>query len=82
MYKPLLILLLLFSIAKAATAQDFEYGQITPAELDMKKYAKDTAAHAVVLQEFGKTRIAVSNADKIEVIYEYHVKIKILMRPA
>ena len=38
---------------------------------------KDTSAHAVVLQEFGKSRINVSNDDQIKVFYEYHVKIKI-----
>jgi len=77
MKKTLLILLILFSLSKAAIAQDFPYGTVTDEEMSMKKYARDTSAHAVVLQEFGKSRIVVANDDKIKVFYEYHVKIKI-----
>jgi hypothetical protein len=77
MKKTLLILLILFSITKAAQAQDFPYGTVTDEEMAMKKYAKDTAAHAVVLQEFGKSRIDADNEGNIKVFYEYHVKIKI-----
>jgi hypothetical protein len=76
MKKTLLILLILFSITKAL-AQDFPYGRVSDEEMAMKKYAKDTSAHAVVLQEFGKSRIDIANDDKIKVFYEYHVKIKI-----
>jgi len=64
-------------VTKFATAQDFPYGKVTDNEINMKKYDKDTSAHAVVLQEFGKAGIAVGNDDKIEVYYEYHIKIKI-----
>jgi hypothetical protein len=45
--------------------------------MDMKNYAKDTSAHAVVLQEFGRSRINIGNDENIKVFYEYHVKIKI-----
>ena len=45
--------------------------------MDMKKYAKDTSAHAVVLQEYGTSRINLTNDDNIKLIFEYHVKIKI-----
>ncbi|PTQ93634.1 transglutaminase superfamily protein [Mucilaginibacter yixingensis] len=57
-------------------AQDFEFGEVDRADVDMTKYAKDTSAQAVVLKEFGKTWI--SSADHIPLIHEYHVKIKIL----
>lgn len=60
-----------------ASAQDFPYGAITIEEMNMKSYSKDTSAHAVVLQEFGKSRIDVGSDDRIKQIYEYHVKIKI-----
>jgi len=43
----------------------------------MKKYALDTSAHAVVLNEYGNSRINVTNDDYIKLIYNYHVKIKI-----
>ena len=70
-----LFTLLLFS--GLAAAQDFPYGSVSSEEMDMKKYDKDTSAHAVVLQEFGKAGIDVGNDDKIVVFYDYHVKIKI-----
>lgn len=43
----------------------------------MKNYAKDTSAHAVILREYGKSRMDVAADDYIKLIYEYHVKIKI-----
>jgi transglutaminase-like putative cysteine protease len=67
----------LLLVARLAAAQDFPYGKVTDEEINMKKYDKDTSAHAVVLQEFGKAGIDVGSTDQIEVYYEYHVKIKI-----
>lgn len=72
-----LLILFLSGVAHIAIAQNFPFGQVTPAEMEMKKYTKDTSAHAVVLQEFGKSRIDVTGDDNIKLIYEYHVKIKI-----
>jgi hypothetical protein len=77
MKKTLLIVIALFFLSNLVTAQDFPYGKATEEEMNMKKYAKDTSAHAVVLQEFGKSKIDVTNDDNIKLIYEYHVKIKI-----
>ena len=74
----LLILLFLFMLTKLSYSQDFPFGKITNEEMDMKKYVKDTSAHAVILQEFGRSRINVTNDDKIKLIFEYHVKIKII----
>jgi transglutaminase-like putative cysteine protease len=75
--RTLIILLILSAFNKTSSAQNFEYGTPTPAEIEMKSYAKDTSAHAVVLQEFGKSRIDVTGDDNVKLIYEYHVKIKI-----
>jgi hypothetical protein len=72
-----LILVSLSCLVQLATAQDFPYGQISSEELSMKKYAKDTSAHAVVLREYAKARINVANDDNIKLMFEYHVKIKI-----
>ncbi|WP_462265756.1 DUF3857 domain-containing protein [Mucilaginibacter sp.] len=69
---------LLFSILFLhlyAAAQDFPFGNLSEQELMMKKYAKDTAAHAVVLKEFGKSLI--SSADHFPLEHEYHVRIKL-----
>jgi transglutaminase-like putative cysteine protease len=62
----------------AAVAQDFLYGETTRAQLEMKRYDKDTTAHAVVIAEFGKAKLNVTNADEVRLTFEYHVKIKIL----
>ena len=78
MRRTLLITLIFFSIIKLAYSQDFPNGEITSEELDMKKYAKDTAAHAVVLNEFGSAKIAVVAGEDIRLVFEYHVKIKII----
>lgn len=72
---PLLSFCLLSFISKA---QDFSYGTFTQEEMAMKNYSRDTAAHAVVLNEFGKSRIDVVSDNYIKLIYNYHVKIKIL----
>jgi hypothetical protein len=77
MKKPLLIFLILICVSKLSLAQDFPYGSISRDELDMKTYAKDTSAHAVILQEHGSARINIGGDDRIKVMYEYHVKIKI-----
>jgi hypothetical protein len=44
----------------------------------MKNYSKDTTAHAVVLTEFGKANLNITSADEVRLVFEYHVKIKIL----
>jgi transglutaminase-like putative cysteine protease len=77
MKKYLLILFSLFS-SIIAGAQDFPFNAASTQELQMKKYDKDTTAHAVVLKEFGKANLNITSADEIRLVYEYHVKIKIL----
>jgi hypothetical protein len=74
--KKILPLLLLLIAPIALWAQDFAYGQFSLDELNMTRYAKDTSAHAVVLKEFGKTWL--SSGDRTPLVFEYHVKIKIL----
>lgn len=75
MKKLLPILILLFSLK--AVAQDFEAGKVSDEEMAMKKYAKDTAAHAVVLNEYGTSRIDLAADDNVKLFFTYHVKIKI-----
>ena len=78
MKKIFLIPFIIISTFKIAVAQDFDYGTVSNEDLEMKTYSKDTSAHAVVLREFGKTRIAIDNGDDIKLYFDYHVKIKIL----
>ncbi len=67
-----------FGFAHYVNAQsgDFPFGKITHDELKMNSYPADTSAAAVVLNEFGKAFIT----DEYTVIFDYHVKIKILKK--
>lgn len=66
-----------FLFSAASIAQDFPYKTFKLEEMDMKKYEKDTSAHAVVLAEYGKASI-VAQERSTPLFFEYHVKIKIL----
>ncbi len=63
-------------VSVLARAQDFPFGAVSLNVLNMKKYDRDTAAGAVVLQEFGEASI--DNGDGYHLIFKYHVRIKIL----
>ncbi|PJJ84866.1 DUF3857 domain-containing protein [Mucilaginibacter auburnensis] len=76
--KSALFTFILFLISSLAlNAQDFQFGNSNQDEFNMKKYAKDTSAHAVVLNEFGDARITMTSNDDIRLVYKYHVRIKI-----
>ncbi len=74
--KKFALLLVTCLISTVAFAQDFPYGEVDNAALDMKRYDKDTSAHALVINEHGTSKIAVNNLDNIRLEYTYHVKIK------
>lgn len=76
MKKLLLTILILIGIQAFATAQDFKEGFVLE-DINMQKYDKDTAAHAVFLNEFGKSRIDLASDDYIRLTFDYHAKIKI-----
>lgn len=76
MYKLLLLLFTLF-LSTDLLAQDFAYGAVSIDEMNIKKYDKDTSAHAFVIAEFGKASIYAFE-ESTPLIFEYHVKIKIL----
>ncbi len=73
----LFAIVILFLTGYNASAQDFQFGNITQEETSMKSYSKDPSAHAVVLNEYGNARITMTNEDEIRLVYKYHVKIKI-----
>lgn len=77
MIKLLLNALIIFFLADVAQAQDFPYGKFTVEDMNLKGYKNDTSAHAVVLQEFGSTRIDVAADDEVKTTFKYHVKIKV-----
>ena len=72
----LTLFLITFMACSYAIAQDFPYGEVDNKALEMKKYDKDTSAHAVMLQEYGTSRIAITNDYHVRLIFEYHAKIK------
>lgn len=75
--RPLFTVIFLSAIFNLACAQDFPYGNVSGEELDMKSYANDPTAHAVVLQEHGVSAISNVGNGECALFYEYHVKIKI-----
>ena len=77
MIKPLFNLFIILLLSNSVSAQIFPYGNYSQQEVNMKKYDADTAAHAVILNEYGTSNINVVSDDYIKIIYEYHVKIKI-----
>ncbi len=68
-----LICLCWFSVR--AQNHDFKFGEIRIKELEMKTYPLDSAASAVVLNEFGEAYF-----DEGKLYFEYHVKMKILTK--
>lgn len=71
----IITLILIISATFTTMAQNFPDQRFDNDEMEMTKYDKDPDAHAVVLNEFGKTWI--STADGLPLVHEYHVKIKI-----
>lgn len=76
--KILLLFVLFPFVVFAQTGSSFMFGAITYADIEMKEYPKDTAAAALVLNEFGDTYI--DNSSPYNLKLEYHIKIKILKR--
>ncbi len=69
-------ILCLCLISTAVSAQDFEFGTVDNNALSMQKYDKDTSAHAVVLNEYGSSRINFDNDYRIVITFMRHIKIK------
>lgn len=69
--------LILFLSSVNLFAQDFQVAVPTAEEISMKRYDKDTSAHALYLNEYGQGKLAVTNSDNIRLIFTYHAKIKI-----
>src|ERR1700744_513338 len=82
MMKKYLLLLSLSLITAISKGQDFDFGTFKTEDINMKKYDKDTSAHAVVLLEHGRCEIARTGDDDINLVYNYHVKIKLFDKSA
>jgi len=76
----LLFFLVFYSILLIAQDPYFEFGKVTYPELQMTSYPGDTTTEAVVLREYGEAFFSNDHETSNfgQVIFEYHVKIKIL----
>lgn len=72
-------LILFFTVySLKSTAQDFKFAQTSHDDVALKNTVLDSNANAIVLREFGTTRMDYNEEDnKIAIEYLYHVRIKI-----
>lgn len=70
------LLTLLFCSTFCVAQDDFNFGQVTYSDLNLKSYDRDTSAAALVLRERGQSHI--DNSGDIMLVFRYHVVIKIL----
>lgn len=69
---------LLFFTNLLANAQDFEYGRITGADINLDRNILDSNANAMVIREFGTAAMRFDDVGgRMYIDFEYHVKIKI-----
>ncbi|PSL46175.1 transglutaminase superfamily protein [Chitinophaga niastensis] len=67
-------------IASSAVAQDgskMKFGKISKEEFDVKKFEKDTGAHAVILSEIGSSAFE-SDGKDLRLVFKVHRRIKII----
>lgn len=75
-----LLLLTIYShlVFSQVTEPKVTFGQFNMADLEMKSYAKDSSAEAVVLYNFADYSYSFQNST--EVVYTFHTRIKILKK--
>lgn len=79
--KSICIFILVFlSIFAFGQQEDPKFGQITLEELNMKSYDKDSAASALILYDFGKSKFVVNAEGDFEIEFHRHMKIKIFSK--
>ncbi|TRZ45386.1 DUF3857 domain-containing protein [Robertkochia solimangrovi] len=73
------MLLMLCLYIHTATAQEskFTFGVVSPEDLKMMSYEKDTTANALILYERGDASIKKDQYDHLQLFYTYTVRIKI-----
>lgn len=72
------ILLLLLSSNLFSIEINRKFGKVSKEELSMKFYEKDSSANAVILFDVGKTKFEYDIEKGFQMIYERHIRIKIL----
>lgn len=74
--KKTFLFIVLTALTFIAKAQDPKSGMFTEEEMNMKKYAKDTSAHAVFLGEYGRIDLTIAS-ERFKYVLHYHARIKI-----
>ncbi|TSD67102.1 DUF3857 domain-containing protein [Inquilinus sp. KBS0705] len=78
MNKAILLFLVLTFSTTSLFAQDFPYGTWSQEEINLKKYAPDTSAHAFVINDHGLSQFNIMSDGYTRITFEAHIKIKIL----
>ncbi len=79
---PLLLFLSLSVVALGAVPPDISFGKVDKATLSMTHYPLDSTAGAVVLGDYGSSRIDYNQAQGLQAIFTRHTRIKIFDRSA
>ncbi|MCU0382640.1 MAG: DUF3857 and transglutaminase domain-containing protein [Cyclobacteriaceae bacterium] len=76
---PLLLMFIFLLLTQTVIAQKspIKFGEVSLDEIRMSSYPEDSSANAVVLSEFGKAYISITNVSA-SLYFEKHVRIKIL----
>ncbi|MEQ6121133.1 transglutaminase domain-containing protein [Reichenbachiella sp. MALMAid0571] len=73
----LVLIFLLIPLAGYSEKPPIKFGDVPLEQLKMKLYEKDTNANAVILMDYGTSHFDYGN-DQFQVIFERHVRIKII----
>jgi hypothetical protein len=74
------LILALTSVTLFAQKAPIKFGDIPMEDLKMVSYAKDTAASAVILTDFGQSSLIYSQSDGFSLLFERITRIKILSK--
>jgi hypothetical protein len=72
-------MLLCLSQPLHAQSDPIKFGKVELADLQMKSYAPDTSAEAVILGDYGKSYFKYG-PDGFQIVHDRHVRIKILKK--
>ena len=76
--KKIIVLATLYFLSLTTYAQDFTFGENTNSDYNFDRKKIDSNANAVVLKEFGTSRLQLDEASgRLLLIFNYHVRIKI-----
>ncbi|SFH02891.1 DUF3857 domain-containing protein [Pedobacter insulae] len=72
-----LSLILCTMLSSTVFSQQFDYGKINYEDQLIDRNTIDSSANAVVIQEYGTSRMFLNDDGRINLLFKYHVKLKI-----